>query len=73
MRTANKIGFRLILVTGIVSAIFSAYFFMYGSYEYVVLALLLFGIAVAFETIGAVVSREPSDGRSGDRSSPPAP
>jgi len=73
MRTANKYGFRLSLVVGIISALFSAYFFIYGSYEDVVLALLLFGAAVAFETIGAVVSREPSDRESGDPSAPPAP
>ncbi|HUO43626.1 MAG TPA: hypothetical protein VMT94_01790 [Burkholderiales bacterium] len=71
MRTANKYGFRLSLIVGIISAVFSTYFFIYGSYEDVVLALLLFGVAVAFETIGAVVSRERADLKDGEASPPP--
>ena len=71
MKTINKYGFGLSMVVGIISIVFSTYFFIYGSYENIVLALLLFGAAVAFETIAAVVSREPPD--QSDRHPPQSP
>jgi len=71
MKAINKYSFRLSVVVGIISVAFSTYFFIYGSYEDVVLALLLFGVAVAFETIAAVVSRKPPDQSNPNPPQPP--
>lgn len=42
---------------GIVSLVSSAYFFLIAPIEYVALAVVLFGAAIALQLVGAVLAR----------------
>jgi energy-converting hydrogenase Eha subunit C len=67
MDPLQKVSFTLCLGAGIVCALFSAYFFVFASYDSAIPAIVLLGFALAFETVAAIISRnnaaKPGNGR----------
>jgi hypothetical protein len=62
MDSLHRYSFALCVVAGLVCAFVSAYLFVNASYNYVVLALVLCGFALALEMVGAIISRDRAEG-----------
>ncbi len=60
MDTLHNVSFSFCLGVGIICALCSAYFFIFASYDTAIPAIVLLGVALAFATVAAVISRNES-------------
>jgi len=58
MDTLHNVTFRMCLGVGLVCAVYSAVFFVFASYDTVVPAIVLLGLALAFAMVAAVINRQ---------------
>lgn len=58
LKSFSGVCCALVHTVALVAAAASIYFFLGSSFEYVLLAFVLFGVALALEAIAAVVGRD---------------
>ena len=58
LKSFSGVCCTLVHAIAFVCAASSIYFFLGASFEYVLLAFVLFGVALALETVAAVISRD---------------